>query len=79
MHPLSFSHTSKGISTDFNFKLGYKVSSILSLTLGGTYASTKVYKGTDRAYLVTNTQVSTQFNGAKNNRYSSMIGILITL
>ena len=79
MHPLSFSHASKGIGTDLELKLGYKVNTILSCVLGGILGSTKIYKGTDTSYFITNTQVLTQFNGAKNNRYSSMLGVIIAL
>jgi hypothetical protein len=79
MHPLSFLQTSKGISTGGEVRFDYRISPLFSLTIGGTYSRIKIFKGTDTSYLITDTEVSTQFNGAKNNNYGSTVGIIVRL
>lgn len=79
MHPVSFSQHANGISRDYKFELVYDMNTTISITLGGVYSKTNIFKGVDKSFLVTNTQVSTQFNGAKYNRYSPWIGLKITL
>lgn len=74
-HPLSFLQTSNGIDLDGSLKLRYQINSVFSVMAVGSYFRTKVHKGTDTAFLISNVDVSTQFNGAVNTRYGAMLGI----
>ena len=74
MHPLSFDQHSKGRNTDGEIGFSYKINSLFALTINGVIANAKSFKGIDKSYLKTNTQILTQFNGSNSTFYAFRIG-----
>lgn len=78
MHPVSFSHAANGIEKTVDLSLNYKISGVLSLTFGGSFTNNKVSEGIDTSFLVTNKNITTQFNGASKTRYQAIAGLTFT-
>lgn len=77
MQPLSFAQTSKGQGMDFGLRSRYTANNFLSFSLDGMLGNTRAFKGTDISYLKNGTQISTQFNGSKNDFYGVRLGAII--
>lgn len=78
-HPLSFSQTSNGSGYNIDFTFGVKLNKTFYATAAGDFNLTNISKGIDTSYLITEKEISTQFNGAKNKMYALKIGISASL
>ncbi|MGY0408456.1 MAG: hypothetical protein ACWIPJ_08900 [Polaribacter sp.] len=76
-HPLSFSHTSKGSRLGLNMNFRSNINKIFSVILDGYINTTTIRKGIDTSYLITEKEISTQFNGAKNILFGLRVGIYV--
>lgn len=78
-HPVSFSQISKGSGYNIDIAFGFKLNKIFSVTAAGDLNLTKISKGIDTSYLITEKEIQTQFNGAKNRMYGLKLGICASL
>lgn len=78
-HPVSFSQTSKGSGYNIDVVFEVKLNKIFSLRTAGDLTLTKISKGIDTSYLITEKEIQTQFNGAKNRMYGLKLGIIASL
>lgn len=78
-HPLSFSQASKGSGFDVKGGFEGKINKTFSIITRGSLSSISIRKGIDTSYLITEKEISTQFNGAKNIIYGLQIGIRVSI
>lgn len=78
-HPLSFSQTSKGSGFDVNVGFEGNISNTFSIIASGSLSDISIRKGIDTSYLITEKEISTQFNGAKNIIYGLKMGIRVSI
>jgi hypothetical protein len=78
-HPLSFSQASKGSGFDVNGGFEGEINNTFSIITRGSLSSISIRKGIDTSYLITEKEISTQFNGAKNIIYGLQIGIRVSI
>lgn len=76
-HPVSFSQTSKGSGPGVNVTVGGNINKMFSIVASGALNATTIREGIDTAYLITEKNISTQFNGANNILYDLRVGIRI--
>ncbi|KAA2240675.1 hypothetical protein F0L74_31520 [Chitinophaga agrisoli] len=77
MQPLSFAQTARGHGMDYSIKFRYSANDFLSFSLDGMFGNTRVFQGTDISYLRNGMQLSTQFNGSRNDYYGARLGATV--
>jgi len=74
-HPVSFRHNANGYGIDANAELHYRLTHLLSCSLGGGYFNWQTGRGTDELYLSAGGTDKTQMNGAFRNGWRVTGGI----
>ena len=74
-HPVSFRHNANGYGIDLHAGLHYRLTRVLSCSLGGGYFNWQTGKGTDQLFLSAGGSDKTQMNGAFRDGWRVMAGI----